>query len=482
MLILPAEHPLDWKKPPLVTLLLILLNVLVYFGYQGGDRQRLEQAVHLYLDGGLLERERQMFLEQFTSRRNLDLDQRQALASLPRQQLTALLLTDLQFEQHLHRKPAYQADTAWQQARQRAEAARDRISIYRFGFIPAQFNLPGLFAAMFLHGDFVHLASNMLFLFLFGFALEIALGRWRYLALYLLGGVAAHLLWWALDPAWIAGVGASGAVSGLMGMYLGLYGLRRINFFYWLGPLFGYFRAPALWILPVWMGKELYGLLFAEDQVNYYAHLGGMGFGFLAVWLPRRLGRLQVDEGYLHKEAPETPFRRALQALDQTIGRFALEQAASRGLDMLQRYPGRSELLERLYPLALSRQDRPLLAAVLSQLFALPPSAASLALLGRLAADSARQPLLQHPAVQHQLLRGLLRAGQAQPALEAWRRLAQSERRPAELPALTLQLAKQLGRAQPAVLGELQRFLNGYYPDSEQTGHLAQLRRHLESS
>src|SRR5690606_4178795 len=132
----------------------------------------------------------------------------------------------------------------------------------------------------------------------------------------------------------------------------GVYGLLRINFFYWLGPLLGYFRAPALWILPVWLGKELYGLLLANDNVNYYAHLGGLLAGFACVWLPRQTNQLKVDEAYLHKEDPDADFKRELASLDQQIGSFALEQAAQRGLAMLGRYPGRAPLLERLYPLA----------------------------------------------------------------------------------------------------------------------------------
>ncbi|MGH8355187.1 MAG: rhomboid family intramembrane serine protease, partial [Pseudomonas sp.] len=414
MLILPAEHPLDWRRPPLLTLLLILLNGLIYFGYQGGDAEREATAVHAYLDGGLLNRERAPFLEAFAAAHKLDAEQQQAVGAMRRQDLAGLILHDLEFEQRLHQQPAYRADPAWQAARQQAEAARDRISAMRFGFIPARFSLQGLFGAMFLHADFGHLAGNMLFLFIFGFALEIALGRWLYLGLYLLSGLASHLLWWSLDPVWVTGIGASGAISGLMGMYLGLYGLRRINFFYWLGPLFGYFRAPALWILPLWLGKELYGLLLADDHVNYYAHLGGIGAGFLAVWLPRLGGRLKVDEAYLSKEDPEAPFKRELAGLDQLIGRFALEPAASRGLDLLARYPGRLPLLERLYPLAKSRQDQVLLSALLKQLFTLPEQAASLALLHRISDDSAapQQRLLQHPAVQLHLLQHLLRAAE----------------------------------------------------------------------
>jgi membrane associated rhomboid family serine protease len=482
MLIIPAEHPLDWKRPPVITLLLILLNTLIYFGYQGGDQQRLELATQTYLDGGLLGRERALFVEDFSQRRKLDADEREYLDGLRRQHLAELILYDLEFEHHLHQRSDYQADQAWQAARAKAEAARDQLSSIRFGFIPAKFSIEGLFGAMFLHGDFMHLLGNMLFLFIFGFALEIALGRWIYLGLYLLSGIASHLLWWALDPVWVSGVGASGAISGLMGMYVGVFGLRRINFFYWLGPLIGYFKAPALWILPVWIGKELLGLLQAADNVNYYAHLGGLLAGFLAVWLPRLGGRLQVDEAYLHKEDPDAPFKRELAALDQLIGQFALPQAAARGPDLLTRYPARPLLLERLYAVARGRQDKPLLSAVLKQVFALPDTPQSLQLIRRIADDcgESEQPLLRHPAVQLHLLAPLIRSGEGQRALAAWRRLSQTAQRPAQLPPLTLKLARLLGQSQDLRgIGELTRFLHSHYPEAEQTRQLALYQQHL---
>lgn len=482
MLIIPAEHPLDWKRPPVITLLLILLNCLIYFGYQGGDQEREETAVRTYLDGGLLNRERALFSEDFSTRRELDRDEREYLDGMRRQDLAALILHDLEFEHGLHQRAEYRADNAWQAARQKAEAARDQISSMRFGFIPARFTVEGLFGAMFLHGSFDHLLGNMLFLFIFGFALEIALGRAVYLGLYLLSGVASHLLWWAVDPVWVSGVGASGAISGLMGMYLGVYGLRKINFFYWLGPLFGYFKAPALWILPVWMGKELYGLLLAEGNTNYYAHLGGLGAGFLAVWLPRLGGRLKVDEAYLHKEDPDAPFKRELAALDQLLSQFALDQAASRGPDMLARYPGRVQLLERLYAVARGRQDKALLSGVLKQVFALPEDGTSLALLRRIADDSGEmeQRLLQHPAVQLHLLAPLIRAGEGQRALGAWRRLSRSTQLPQQFPVLTLQLARQLGQRQDlSGVSELSRFLRQAFPEAEQTQQLALYQQHL---
>ena len=482
MLIIPAEHPLDWKRPPVVTLLLILLNVLIYFGYQGGDEERLEIAVHAYLDGGLLNRERALFVESVSERRDFDAEERTYVDGMRRQELAAWVLHDLEFEQQLHQRADYQADTAWQAARESAEAARNRLSNIRFGFIPAKFSVEGLFGAMFLHGSFDHLLGNMLFLFIFGFALEIALGKTVYLGLYLLSGLASHLLWWALDPVWVSGVGASGAISGLMGMYIGVYGLRRINFFYWLGPLIGYFKAPALWVLPVWLGKELLGLLAADDHVNYYAHLGGLGAGFLVIWLARLTGRLQMDEAYLHKEDPDAPFKRALAALDQLISQFALAQAAARGPDLLARYPGRPDLLERLYSVASGRQDKALLTQILKQLFALPDTEETRQLLLRLATDSAspKQPWLAHPAVQLHLLQKLLKAGEGPHALAAWRRLTQAGQPIKQLPPLTLQLAKQLGPKQDLrAVAELAQYLRRVFPEAEQTVQLSLYQQHL---
>jgi membrane associated rhomboid family serine protease len=482
MVIVPAEHPLDWKKPPVITLLLILLNVLIYFGYQSGDSARREEAVRIYLDQDLLSRERPLFSASLERRERLQADQRRGLEALPRQQLAWLLLADLEFGHELRALPAFQQDSTWQASRSRAEAARDQTSSLRFGFVPERFTVVGLFGSMFLHGSFWHLAGNMLFLFIFGFALEAALGRAMYLGLYLFSGLCSGLLWWALAPSWVPGIGASGAISGLMGMYIGVYGLRRIRFFYWLGPLLGYFRAPALWILPLWLGKELYGLLRAADHVNYYAHIGGLVSGFLAVWLPRQLGRMPVDEAYLTKEDPQAPFKRALASLDEQIGRFALDQAAARGPELLRQFPGQPVLVERLYGVAKGRQDRALMSETLKQLFALPPSPAADALLRRLAEESAANDagLLAHPTIQLHLLRKLLQRNESALALNCWRRLARSGQLPDPLPGLTLQLAKQIGPRQDLQgVRELSRFLRQHYPQAEPTQQLTIYQQHL---
>lgn len=139
---------------------------------------------------------------------------------------------------------------------------------------------------MFLHSGWGHLLGNMVFLFLFGFTLEGVLGKRLYITFYLASGIAASGLYALLNShSFVPLVGASGAISGLMGMYLALYRLRKIRFFYTVLFYFGEFQAPALLVLPLWLGKEFYGYFFIESNVAYWAHIGGLmaGAGLLLI-------------------------------------------------------------------------------------------------------------------------------------------------------------------------------------------------------
>src|SRR5689334_5809618 len=115
----------------------------------------------------------------------------------------------------------------WQQAL--AESGYENIGSV-LGFVPYQFqhdpvtNAPTILTSMFMHGGWGHLLSNMLFLWIFGDNIEDAVGHFRYVAFYLVGGVAAALSQMAVDPAsTVPMVGASGAISAVMAGYLMLY-------------------------------------------------------------------------------------------------------------------------------------------------------------------------------------------------------------------------------------------------------------------
>ena len=142
--------------------------------------------------------------------------------------------------------------------------------------------------AMFLHGDPLHLLGNMFALWVFGRRVEDACGPWRFLAFYLLAGTWAHILYVLVqNDSRIPGIGASGAIFGLMGAYLLLYpgGRIRTLVFISIVPLVP--RVRALWIVLYLVGIQIIPaiqvlLKQADYSVNHWAHLGGF---FSAVFI-----------------------------------------------------------------------------------------------------------------------------------------------------------------------------------------------------
>lgn len=169
-------------------------------------------------------------------------------------------------------------------------------SVQAMGFVPARLlgeatAVPGaraawetLFTSMFLHGGVMHLAGNMLYLWVFGDNIENDLGRGRFVVLYLLAGLAAALSQMAIDPtSTIPMVGASGAISGVLGTYIVLHPRQSITV---LVPNLGVTRMPALIVLGMWFGYQLlYGLLGGSEGggVAFWAHIGGFVAGVVLV-------------------------------------------------------------------------------------------------------------------------------------------------------------------------------------------------------
>ena len=177
-----------------------------------------------------------------------------------------------------------------------------------FGFIPAtffgQFFYPSaegiiwewysVITSMFSHGGIAHLFGNMLFLYLYGDNLEDALGKFRYLVFYLGCGFLAALAQAFLNPAsQIPMVGASGAISGVIGGYLLLYPRANIRVFYWVLLFIGTMMVPAYLVLGIWLLEQV--LLFPDSMkeaggVAIAAHLGGFAGGFLLTPLFKKKG------------------------------------------------------------------------------------------------------------------------------------------------------------------------------------------------
>lgn len=158
---------------------------------------------------------------------------------------------------------------------------------YEWGLIPAVVADGGALhtpiTSMFLHGGFMHLAGNMLFLWIFGDNLEDKMGHGGFLVFYLLAGVGAAMAQvlaapWSLTPI----VGASGAIAGVMGGYLLLFPRAKVDIIFIFIIFFKIFPVPAWLSLGVWFALQLYNGIGADaagSGVAYWAHAGGFIIG-----------------------------------------------------------------------------------------------------------------------------------------------------------------------------------------------------------
>lgn len=152
-----------------------------------------------------------------------------------------------------------------------------------------------LISSMFLHGGWMHLLGNMLFLWIFGDNLEDEMGHIPYLGFYLASGIGAGLAQIFWDPSnMIPNVGASGAIAGVMGGYLLLFPKARVDILLIFIVFFRVFPIPAWVMLGVWFTLQLVsGLVSPTDMggVAYWAHAGGFLIGALLTYpLFKRLG------------------------------------------------------------------------------------------------------------------------------------------------------------------------------------------------
>ncbi len=153
-----------------------------------------------------------------------------------------------------------------------------------------------IFSGMFMHGGVFHIAGNMLYLWIFGNNIEDKLGHLRFIFFYILCGiVAAYANAIAAPHSLIPMIGASGAISGILGAYLLLFPRATVHTLVFLGFFVTVVRIPALIVIGFWAVLQLVnGLLStgfaAKGGVAWFAHIGGFLVGILTIklWLPRR--------------------------------------------------------------------------------------------------------------------------------------------------------------------------------------------------
>lgn len=386
MLILPLHKRPSREQLPVITLVLVLINVAVFVFLQGGDRKIEMEAADSYIDSGVLEQEWRWFAEwiDYTGRTEPDpeaIDGMFGPVGDDRQGdyfRLMIIESEPDFHHDLENGLVIDTDTEdfarWQTARDRLEADRGRSFTRRHMLRYDEINAVTSITHMFMHGGLAHLIGNMLFLILLGVLVEPALGAGRFLAAYLVAGLAAVVaslsVHWGTDG---GGIGASGAIAGLMGLFAVIYGTRKVRFFYWAFVYFDYVRAPALVLLPMWLGWEIFSFLIDDGgNIAYEAHIGGLVCGALLGLAATRTD--QVREAYIEDqvededlEADRRAIARAQAALD------ALDAvAAKRHLrPLLVRHGDDARLLQLYFAACQLRKDDPQLDDAARRVFRL---------------------------------------------------------------------------------------------------------------
>lgn len=155
-------------------------------------------------------------------------------------------------------------------------------------------SLGGLLGHMFLHAGLLHLAGNLLFLWVFGNAVCAMVSNFVYPLLFLLFGVVAAAAHLAFDGS--PAIGASGAINGIVGMALAMYPLNNVHVFWFVGFRAGSFEMPLWSLAMIWCAFDAYGAFFGSESVAYWAHLGGLACGLIAGTVALKLRWLTLTE------------------------------------------------------------------------------------------------------------------------------------------------------------------------------------------
>jgi membrane associated rhomboid family serine protease len=352
MVIVPTEKRFDWKHAPVVLFLIVLLNVFIFVVYQTDDDTKYYEAVELYAEHNLLETEWpqfQIYLKDKPDQELLGYAQ-ELYAEEDVMELGMLILSENDFYLYLMERPEgfldYWAFEEWEAFRTQITEKLNSVSYYANGLVPTDISVWTLISHQFLHGGLMHLIGNMFFLIVCGFAVEAALGHGKFLLFYLLSGISGGLLYAVFNGSEsIPLVGASGAISGVMAMYVAIFRLKKIEFFYWIFVFVGYFRAPALLILPFYIGKELVDYFSEPDAgIAFMAHVGGFVAGALLLMVTLLFKTESLNEEYIEEDQEIDPKRQRLVKVNQLIESYRFETAAKYIDEIINEYGSSFEL------------------------------------------------------------------------------------------------------------------------------------------
>jgi len=235
MLIIPLTNNISKDNPPLITILIISINCFIFLFIQSGDSRNHQQAIQFYLDSGLGSIEVSRYLNYMEMNKNKEILHSQYRNKVNKNTVArhyAQMLRDGTFMRKLLTEQIITIDEEiydeWRELRSKFDDKLSKVTSMKYGFIPSSARYLNAITYMFLHGGVMHLVGNMVFLWLVGCVLELAWGRAVYAGLYLLTGAASVGLYYLIYMDGVVPlIGASGAISGLMGAYTLLYGKRK---------------------------------------------------------------------------------------------------------------------------------------------------------------------------------------------------------------------------------------------------------------
>lgn len=287
-MLIPLRHEnMEGRRWPVISIAIIAINILAFLGthwqIEAQSPKRSEVRAHILLLAAMhpelsMNPEAQDFVTRFQK------DSPAVWKRITSQSRDVVDVWDAKIR--LIEDPAElqrQMDSLEQQF---AELEHNSI-LERYAFIPAHPQPISYITANFLHGGWMHIIGNMWFLWLAGAILEDTWGRVIYPVFYFISGAMALLFYaWASPGSIVPTLGASGAVAALMGAFLVRYPKTKIEMLWLFG--FGFrsyrFHARAYWLLPLWLGMEIFsGAIFGSSSgVAHWAHVGGFVFGAVA--------------------------------------------------------------------------------------------------------------------------------------------------------------------------------------------------------
>ncbi|OGL45544.1 MAG: hypothetical protein A2161_21200 [Candidatus Schekmanbacteria bacterium RBG_13_48_7] len=283
--LLPFGHDAYIKKIPYVTFVLIGINVLIFLITSQIVPSREENFSKVKIEYDFF---RSVAYQKYSQEIEKELGLEEKDLSLIKK--IKIIENEIvkRLNEHKFNDLSQEEYDQWNNINDKYQKAKDKLIFPKYGFVPGNFKFYGLITSLFLHAGFFHLFGNMLFLYLAGAAVEERWGSVAFAVFYFAAGISADLShavdnMHSMEPC----IGASGAIAGLMGVFLARFYNARIKFFYlyfWpLYPRFGTFSATAKIMLPLWLGSQLLQYMFMSDIANvaFLAHIGGFFFGLI---------------------------------------------------------------------------------------------------------------------------------------------------------------------------------------------------------